>query len=54
MEDKVKLMVEYVYGGEEPMSYTDLINIFTYRNEDGSKMWTFYNTTGHRKLPNNY
>ena len=36
------------------MDYTDLINILNSINEDGAKMWTFENITGHKKISDNY
>ena len=46
-------MVEYVSGGEDPISYTDLINIFNYINYYGAKIWTFDKITSHRKFKDN-
>ena len=36
MDDEVKFMVEYVNGSEGLINYTNLINTFNYRNEDGA------------------
>ena len=46
LEDEGELVVEYVNEGEEQINYTDLINIYDSRNEDGSNMWIFYRITG--------
>ena len=35
------------------MNYTDLINIFNSRNEDGANMWNFENIVGQRKVTDN-
>ena len=51
LEDEGKFMVKYVNGGEKLMNCTVLINIFNSINEDGAKMLTFEEITGHRKLP---
>ena len=43
-------MLKYVNGVVELMNYTELINIFNYRNDYGANMWTFDKITFHRKL----
>ena len=53
LEDEGNFTAEYVNWGEELMNNTEFIRIFRSRNDDGSKMWTFYKITGHKKLPDN-
>ena len=54
LEEELKFMFKYVNGGESLMNYTDIVNIFNSRNEDGANMGTLDNITSHRKLSGDY
>ena len=40
-------MIEFVNGGEELLTYNDLINAYNAHDEDGKQFWTYEGFTGH-------
>ena len=42
-------LVEFVNGGEELMTYNDLINIYNSKMDDGDQFWTYEKILDHRK-----
>ena len=44
-----KFLVEFVNGGEELMTYNDLINIYNSKMDDGDQYWTYERILDHCK-----
>ena len=49
LEDEGRFLVEFVNGGEELMTYNDLINAFNVKDEERADLWTYEQITAHNK-----
>ena len=48
-EQEDKWIIRYLNGGEDILSYHQIINLINRSGEDGEPAWTFQNITGHRR-----
>ena len=49
LEDEGRFLIEFVNGGEELMTYNDLVNAYNARDEEGAQLWTYEEITDHRQ-----
>ena len=49
LKDEGRFLVEFVNGGEELMTYNDLVNAYNARDEEGAQLWTYKEITDHRQ-----